>query len=98
MQSSLYRVISHLDNPKRYLALTMDELGLAIFVGFLLVMSSHKIVICIAGLALYAGLKALKQGHGPRHILVQMYWHLPPWVTQWVLPNSPASHLRVWRA
>ena len=94
----LYHVVSHLDAPKRYFTLTVDELVVAGLSLMLLVASNHKLVVWVLGFFMYACLKQLKQGHGPRFLFVLAYWYLPASMTNLFLPNLPASHLRVWVA
>lgn len=95
---TLYRVISHLDAPKRYMSLTLDELLVALLGLMLLVASNHKILVGCLCFGLYGILKVLKQGHGPRYLLVLLYWHMPRAVTQLIVSHLPASCRRVWRA
>lgn len=95
---SLYRVVSHLDEPTRYLTLTIDEMVVACISILLLVVSNHKVAACLLGLFLCACLKQLKKGRGPRFLVVLAYWYLPASVTRLFLPNLPPSHFRVWVA
>ena len=95
---ALYRLVGHLDEPKRILTLTLDELVVAALSMMLPVVSSHKLLVGLLGLLLYAVLRGLKQGHGPRFLLVLAYWHLPYGVSQLFVPNLPPSHARVWIA
>jgi len=92
----LYHVVSHLDAPKRYFTLTVDELVVAGLSLMLLVTANHKLVVGVLGFFLYGCLKYLKQGRGPRFLVVLAYWYLPASATSLILPNLPASHLRVW--
>ena len=96
--STLYRLVSHLDEPKRYLSLTLDELSIAVLGLMLLVLSSHKLLVCVFALFLFGVLKHLKKGRGPRFLVVLAYWHLPDAVTQMIVPKLPASHKRLWKA
>jgi len=99
MQSpTLYTVLSHLDAPIRFLTLTIDELVVILIGLMMLVLSSHKFMVGVFGCMLYMGLKYLKGGAGPRHLLVLAYWYFPYPVTQLFLPTLPASHLRAWVA
>lgn len=95
---ALYRLVSHLDEPKRILTLTLDELAVAVLSMMLLVVSNHKLLVGLLGLLLYAVLRALKQGRGPRFLLVLAYWYLPYGVSQMFVSNLPPSHARVWIA
>lgn len=98
MHPTLYRVISHLDKPRRIVSFTYDELVLFIFGLMLLVASPYKwLVGCFIGL-LYSVLKHLKQGHGPRYLLIRMYWSLPAPITQAMIPHIPCAYQRIWRA
>ena len=95
---SLYRVVSHLDAPKCYLTLTLDEMCVVGVSLVLFVVSNHKVATGLLGLFLYTCLKQLKKGRGPRFLVVLAYWYLPASVTTFLLPNIPSSHLRVWVA
>ena len=97
-KATLYTLLTRLDEPKRYLTLTLDELVVAGFSLVLLMCSNQKIVVGLVGFFLYATLKKLKQGGGPRVLLVLAYWHLPRVLTQLIVPTLPASYLRVWVA
>jgi len=93
---NLYRVVSHLNAPARYLTLTADEFCIAAISILLLAVSNHRVAVGVLGGLLYTGLKQLKKGRGPRWLLVLAYWYLPNSVTAIFLPHLPASHLRVW--
>lgn len=95
---NLYRVVSHLDAPKCYLTLTLDEMCVAGISLMLFVVSNHKIATGLLGLSLYTLLKQLKKGRGPRFLIILAYWYLPASVTTLFLPNLPSSHYRVWVA
>ncbi|MDF1756933.1 MAG: type IV conjugative transfer system protein TraL [Legionellaceae bacterium] len=94
---ALYRVISSLDEPKRYMSLTIDELLIAALGLMLLVTSNHKLLVGALGFGLYTFLKHLKQGHGPRFLLIQLYWHMPDPISKIAVSNLPPSYYRVWR-
>lgn len=95
---NLYRVVSHLDAPKCYLTLTLDEMVIAGLSLMLFVVTNHKLATGLLGLFLYACLKKLKKGHGPRFLVVLAYWYLPASATTLFLPHLPPSHYRVWVA
>jgi conjugal transfer pilus assembly protein TraL len=93
---NLYRVVSHLNAPVRYLTLTLDEFCVVALSMVLLAVSNHRIAVGVLGGLLYSGLKQLKKGQGPRFLMVCAYWHLPSFITAIFLPHLPASQLRVW--
>lgn len=95
---TMYRVVNHLDAPKRWLTLTLDEVVLALLGLMLIVVSNQKLVVGVLGFIFYGVLKQAKQGRGPRFLLVLAYWHLPTYITRWFLMHVPASHVRVWKA
>ena len=95
---NLYRVVSHLDAPKCYLTLTLDEMCVAGLSLMLFVITNHKVATGLLGLFLYACLKKFKKGQGPRFLVVLAYWYLPASATTLFLPYLPPSHLRVWVA
>ncbi|OGV25549.1 MAG: type IV conjugative transfer system protein TraL [Legionellales bacterium RIFCSPHIGHO2_12_FULL_37_14] len=93
----MYQILDKLDTPRRYFTLTIDEAFIAGLLVMLMIGSEHKLsVILILGL-LFTALRTLKQGKGPRYLWVLAYWHLPSYMTRWLVHNIPASHLRVWR-
>lgn len=93
---TFYHFLNHLNEPKRILTLTLDELIMAVIGFMLLVMSNQKAVVSLLSFVLLAGLRYLKKGEGPKRLLVLAYWYLPKAVTQFFLPKLPASHHRVW--
>ncbi len=94
----LYRFLTDLNKPKRYLSLTVDELLVAITCFGLLALCNQKVVVAILGFSLIAALRQLKRGGSPRVLLGLAYWYLPNAVTKFFLPKLPASHFRVWVA
>jgi conjugal transfer pilus assembly protein TraL len=95
---TVYRVINHLDEPLRFLTLTLDELVIASVSLLLLIVSNHKITVAILSALLFSSLRVLKRGYGPRFLLFLAYKRLPSFVTSWFLLSIPASHWRVWKA
>lgn len=94
----MFRFLTELDKPKRYLSLTADEVVIA-GIGFLLLaICNYKMVVAITCTLLLSILRYLKKGDGPRVLLVLAYWYLPNAFTQFFLPKLPASHYRVWVA
>lgn len=94
----LYRFLTELDKPKRYLSLTIDEMVIAVVCFSLLALCNQKVIVAILGLFLITALRHLKKGGSPRVLLVLAYWYLPCTITQFFLPKLPASHFRVWVA
>ena len=92
-----YRMISHLDKPKRFMSFTMDELMVALVGLMLLVASNHKVLVGLFSVTLLSTLKHFKHGQGPRFLLVQLYWYLPRALSQVFVVTVPPSHLRLWR-
>ena len=93
-----YRLFAHLDAPKRYLSLTVDELVIAIIGFSMLGLTQYKLLSTAIGFGLLFLLRALKHGQGPKALLVLAYWHLPYAATQFFLPKLPASHHRLYVA
>lgn len=98
MHATMYRVISHLDKPRRFVSFTIDELVVLVVGLILLVSSNHKCIVVGLVAVLYSLLKHLKQGHGPKFLLIQMYWQLPRSLTELAVSHLPPSHYRIWRA
>lgn len=97
-QTNHYYFLNHIDAPKRYLSLTIDELIVA-GIGFvLLICSPHKIMVALFGMGLVSALRMLKKGHGPKKLLLLAYWYLPGVLTGFFLPKLPSSHHRIWKA
>jgi len=94
---NLYRLVSHLDEPRRYFTLSIDELCVAVFALLFLVVSSQKLLVVAISAGLLGLLRHLKKGRGPRFLVVLAYWHLPRSVMQVVVPKLPASHRRIWK-
>lgn len=94
----MYRFLTELDKPKRYLSLTVDELVIAITGFGLLALCNQKVVVALIGLGLVSFLRHLKKGGSPRVLLVLIYWHFPNAFTRFFLPRLPPSHFRVWVA
>jgi len=97
-KKAVYHFLNHLEAPRRYFTLTMDELGVAILGLMLLVLSNHKLFVALFGGVLLTTLRRLKKGESPKVLLVLAYWHLPQGLTQFFLPKLPASYRRVWVA
>lgn len=95
---SPYHFLNHIDAPKRYLALTLDELIVAALFTTLFIASSQKIIVTIVGMGLVSILRLLKKGDGPQRLLILAYWYLPSSLTGFFLPCLPKSYLRVWKA
>ncbi|MDF1684502.1 MAG: type IV conjugative transfer system protein TraL [Legionellaceae bacterium] len=97
-RTNLYRLVSHLDEPRRYFTLSLDELCVAVFAVLFLVLSNQKVLVMVLGAGVLALLRHLKKGRGPRFLVVLAYWHLPRSVMQVITPKLPASHRRIWKA
>jgi conjugal transfer pilus assembly protein TraL len=96
--STIYRVVNHLDAPKRVFTLTVDEFLVALLGLMLFVLSNHKVMVGALSVAFLSVLKHVKKGRGPRFLLVLAYWNLPSFMTRWMLEHVPASYFRVWKA
>ena len=94
----IYRFLTELDKPKRYLGLTIDEFVVAGISFMLLAICNQKVVVSILGFGLISTLRYLKKGGHPRVLLVLAYWYLPHAFTRFFLPQLIPSHLRVWVA
>lgn len=93
-----YRFLNHINEPKRFLTLTLDETCIAGLSMLLLVVSSHKVSVALFGFGLLTALRGLKRGEKPNVLLVLAYWYFPHAITRFFLPHLPASHHRVWTA
>jgi conjugal transfer pilus assembly protein TraL len=91
-----YRIVKHLDEPQRFLSLTIDEVVIAMLGSMLMVATAHKLLAGLFCAGLYSGLKYLKQGETPRYLLVLLYWYAPKEVSQLIVSKLPASHYRIW--
>lgn len=91
-----YTFVHHLDAPKRIYGLSLDELVIVVMSLALLLLSNHKLTAVLLGYSLLSGLRALKKGRSPRHLLVLGYWYLSYSVMQCLLSALPASHQRLW--
>ena len=68
----MYRVVNHLDAPKRMLTLTVDEFLVASLGLMLFVASNHKVMVGALGLAFLGALKHVKKA-----VVPEFYWCLP---------------------
>ena len=75
MDSAMYRFLNHIDAPKRYMTLTIEEMVIAGTCLMLLIVAENKLVVLAAGLILVALLRRLKKGNGPRYLIVLVYWY-----------------------
>jgi conjugal transfer pilus assembly protein TraL len=94
----MFRFLTQLDKPKRYLSLTADEVIIAGSGFLLLALCNQKVIVALLSGLLLTTLRYLKKGDNPRVLLVLAYWYLPNTFTQFFLPKLPASHYRVWVA
>jgi conjugal transfer pilus assembly protein TraL len=91
----LFQFLRYLDEPKRFLGLTVDDCiigGLTIF----LVMFSRKFLIVLAGVAIRSVLRKMKKGNSPNYLLMLMYWYFPHAITKYFIKGLPPSHQRYW--
>jgi conjugal transfer pilus assembly protein TraL len=93
-----YRLLIHLDAPKRVLSLTLDELVIAVMGFSMLALTNHKLLGALISLGLLSVLRCLKRGQNPMILLVLAYWYLPYAVTRFFLPRLPVSHHRLYIA
>ncbi len=91
-----HRILSHLNHPKRYFGLTVDEVIIALTATLFVALSSQKVVVILSAFLLMAGIKMLKKNQGPRFLLVLAYWYLPHGLTRFILPRLPDSSNRYW--
>ena len=92
-----YFICKRLDEPKRYVGLTLDE-----FVPIVIVNAvCFFLGSLVTGFALSGGLwlvlKHFKKGQGPGWFLNLLYWHLPLHHLQGVIfVKTPPASLRHW--
>lgn len=91
-----HRILAHLDHPRRYFGLTVDELSIAVAASLFIALSSQKVIVILSAFLLVAGIKRLKKNQGPRFLLVLAYWYLPHALTRFILPKLPDSACRYW--
>ena len=94
--NSNYKMQAHLDHPRRYFGLTIDELCIALVAAAFITLSNQKLIVILSALLLVSGIKRLKRNRGPRYLLVLAYWYLPHGLTRFVLPKLPDSANRYW--
>lgn len=98
MNPENYLFFNHLDAPKRYVGLTLDEALLAAL-GLLVLLMASQTVLALMPIALaFTVLKRLKKGRHPRVLLLLAWWYLPQGLMQFFMPGLPASHCRLWTA
>lgn len=98
MDKHMYLFLNHLDAPKRYFSLTIDEAFIVILGLSLVILTKQKILITLISFGLFSSLRFLKPGKNPKELLVLAYWHLPYAFTQFFLTKLPPSHQRIWTA
>lgn len=97
-EDAKYQILSHLDEPKRYYGITIDDLIIWSIVILLVTLSSNKITMTLIGLGIKRGLGMLKKGNPPSHLVLLAYWYLPSSLTKFFIKNLPESHKRFWMA
>lgn len=93
---SLYQILRHLDEPTRYIGLTLDDCIIGGMTIVLVMFSSSKILFVLVGIGIRAWVRRLKKGNPPNYLFLLMYWHLPHACTRLFLKNLPKSHQRYW--
>lgn len=96
MDKELYQILRHLDEPKRYIGLTLDDLIIGGLTIFLVMVSSSKILVVLVGFCLRFGVRKMLKGNPPSYLLILMYWYFPHAVTQYFIRDLPPSHKRYW--
>lgn len=92
-----YFICKKLDEPKRYVGLTLDEfVPIALINGICFLLGSLVTGFAISG-GVWLLLKHFKKGQGPGWFLNLLYWHLPLHYFQGLLfVRTPPSSLRHW--
>jgi conjugal transfer pilus assembly protein TraL len=92
-----YFICKRLDEPKRYVGLTLDEfVPIAIVNAVCFFLGSIVTGFAISG-GLWLLLKHFKKGQGPGWFLNLLYWHLPLHYLQGVIfVKTPPASLRHW--
>lgn len=93
---AMYHILSHLDEPTRYIGLTLDDCIIGGLTVLLVMFSSSKILLALIGIGIRAWVRHLKKGNPPNYLLLLMYWNLPHKVTRIFLKSLPKSHQRYW--
>lgn len=94
--NNAYKILAHLDKPKRWFGLTLDELLVVGVTSPFVVLCDNKIVVLLLAMAVFIGFRKLKKNKGPKFLLVMAYWLLPSKVTGFFLPKLPDSAKRFW--
>lgn len=98
MDAANYLFFNHLDAPRRFVGLTLDEAVLAALALLVLLMASQTVLALIPVAFAFTVLKRLKKGRHPRVLLLLAWWYLPQGLTQFFVAGLPASHYRLWNA
>jgi type IV conjugative transfer system protein TraL len=96
MDKELLQILRYLDEPKRYIGLTLDDLTIGGLTIFFAMVSSHQIIVVLAGLCIRLGVRKILKGNPPSYLLVLMYWFFPHAVTKYFIRDLPPSHKRYW--
>lgn len=93
---SLYLILRHLDEPKRYLGLTLDDCFIGGITIVLIMLTSSKLMLILVGMGIREWVRRLKKGNPPNYLFLLMYWYLPHGFSRFFIRELPASHQRYW--
>ena len=92
-----YYICKKIDEPKRYVGLTIDEfVPIATIVSLCFFFGSLLTGFVLAGIV-WLAIRHFKKGQGPSWFLNLLYWYLPTQHLQGILfVKTPPSSLRHW--
>ena len=87
-----YAIPRYLDEPKRLILWTVDELTVFLLPLILVYFLSDKLLVgMLVGFVCFFGLKKLKGEHGHSFVRSLAYWHLPTLIR---FKKTPPSFIR----
>ena len=92
-----YFICKKIDEPKRYVGLTLDEfIPIVVIVSLCFFFGSLVTGFALAGIVWFV-IRYFKKGQGPGWFLNVLYWHLPLHYLQGLLfVKTPPSSARHW--
>ena len=92
-----YYICKKIDEPKRYVGLTIDEFVPIVVITSLCFLFGSLITGFVLSGIVWFTIKYFKKGQGPSWFLNLLYWYLPLHHLQGILfVKTPSSSLRHW--
>lgn len=97
MDTAKFTIMQKIDDPKRYMGLTIDELVPILLCTFLGWNTLGPLYGFSAATLAWIGIRYLKKGRGLGWLIGLLYWHLPTSILKGVLfKKTPDASNRHW--